>query len=133
MEQELRHYWHSNMANAPKDGEENFSGSKALGLSCFPRGRRMRKLWLSRKAVGKNQGYPSWTLQVINYWLKGVKMLFQSTLFLASSTSSSGLTLRAGLVLLFTLESRGVSAYSTLPNSRLLNSYFPGSEETEAN
>lgn len=54
--------------------EENFPGSKALGLSCFPSGGEMRKLWLSRKVVGKNQGYCSWTLQITNYWLKGVKM-----------------------------------------------------------
>lgn len=58
MGQELRHYWHSNMASAPKDGE-NFPGSKALGLNCFPSEGKMRKLWLNRKAVGKNQGYPS--------------------------------------------------------------------------
>ena len=32
MVQELRHYWHSTMANALKDGEENFSGSMAWGL-----------------------------------------------------------------------------------------------------
>ena len=77
------------MANAPKDGEENFSGSIAWGLSCFPKGEGLRKLWLSRKAVGKNQGYPSWTLQGRNCGLKGVKTFIQSMLFSASSKASS--------------------------------------------
>lgn len=77
------------MANAPKDGEENFSGSMAWGLSCFPKGEGMRKLWLSRKVVGKNQGYPSWTLQDRNCGLKGVKTFIQSMLFSAFSKASS--------------------------------------------
>lgn len=55
-------------------------------------------------------------------------MLFLQHLF------SSGLRLlRAGLVLLFILEGRGISAYPTLPISRLFNYYFLGSNETEAN
>lgn len=55
-------------------------------------------------------------------------MLFLQYLF------SSGLRLlRAGLVLLFILEGRGISAYPTLPTSRLFNYYFLGSNETEAN
>lgn len=71
----VRHYWHSTMANAPKDGEDNFSGSTSPGASAASPKEGMRKLWLSRKAVGKNQGYPSWTLQGRNCGLKESRRL----------------------------------------------------------
>lgn len=111
--------------------EENFPGSKALGLSCFPSEGGMRKLWLSRKAVGKNQRSLSWPLQLTKLWAEGspdvcpvhAVLCFLQDLFL------SGLRLRAHLVLLFILEGRGVSASSTLPTSRLLNYYFVGSRD----
>lgn len=48
----------------------------------------MRKLWLSRKAVVKNQGYPRWTLQITRCGLKEVKMSIQSMLVSAFSKTS---------------------------------------------
>lgn len=57
-----------------------------------------------------------------------------AVLCLLQDLFSSGLrSLRAGLLLLFILEGRGISAYSTLPTSRLPNYYSLGSKETEAN
>lgn len=96
----------------------------------------MRKLWLNRKAVSKNQSYPSWTLHIQTMgWLKGVKTSIQSMpfLFLQDLFSSGLRLLRAGLVLLFILKGRGISAYPTLPTFRLFNYYFLGPKETEAN
>lgn len=69
-------------------------------------------------------------------WAEGsqdVHLVHALSLFL-QDLFSSGLRLqRAGLGLLFSLEGRGISAYPTLPTSRLLKNNFLGSKETEAN
>lgn len=138
MGQELRHYWHRHVANAPRDGE-SFSGSKALGLSCFLSGRRTRKLWLiwktdesSKKLAFKNQGYTSWTLQITDCG-EGSQDVYAVHLCSSSLLPRFLLCrlLRAGL--LSFLEGRGVSAYSALAASRLLKDWFLGTKETEAN
>lgn len=49
----------------------------------------MRKLWLSRKAVVKNQGYLNWTLQTLFRLQTRVKMCIQSILFSAFSKITS--------------------------------------------
>lgn len=130
----LRHYWHSTMANALKDGEDNFSGSIAWGLSCFPKGKRMRKLWLSRRRLAK-----------IRVTLAGLCRAETAGWRESRRLSSPCCSLLPPRPLLLRLElgelawfsssfwKLGVSAYSTLPTSRLLHYYFLGSRETEAN
>lgn len=53
MGHKLRHDWHNNMANAPKDGMSQ--GARPQASAAPPVGRN-EKLWLSRKANFKYQG-----------------------------------------------------------------------------
>lgn len=59
--------------------------------------------------------------------------MFIQFMFLQDLSSSGLRLLRAGLLLFFILEGRGISAYPTLPTFKLFNYYFLGSKETEAN
>lgn len=136
MVQELRHYWHSTMANAPKDGEENFSGSMAWGLGpqLLPQRRGNEKTGSAGRRLAKTRVNLAGVCRKL--WAEGSQdvYLVHAALCFLQGFFSSGLSLvRAGLVLLFIFESCGVSAYSTLPTSRLLHYYFLGSRETEAN
>lgn len=94
----------------------------------------MRELWLSREAVGKLRVTLA-GLSTYKLWAEGSRDVYPVQLFLfLQDLFSSGLRLlRAGLVLLFSLEGRGISAYPTLPTPTLLNVNFLGSKETEAN
>ena len=71
----------------------------------------------------------SWTPQITKLWAEGSPDIYavRAVLCFLQDLFSSGLALRALLVLLFTPEGRGVSACSTLPTARLLNDYFLGS------
>lgn len=88
--------------------------------------------WLAKL---RNSGLLQLDSPDTNYGPKAVKMSIQSRpfLFLQDLFSSSLRLLKAGLVLLFSLEGRGISAYPTLPTPRLLHVNLLGSRETEAN
>lgn len=109
--------------------EREFPREQGPGPQLLPQWRGNEKTLAQQEGGCQNQGYPSWILQIAGCGLKGVKISIDSML---SSVFSKICPLQAcdywGVQILFLLVGRQVSAHSTLPTSRLLNYYFPGSK-----
>lgn len=108
MRQELRHYWHSNMANAPKDGERMSQGARPWASAVSP----VEGEWENFGSAGR------W-LSKIRVTLGGLSRSQAVGLGKSRCLSSPCWILLLPRPLLFILEGRGISAYSTLPTSRL--------------
>lgn len=121
MGHEVRHYWHSNIPNAPKDGE-NVPGSKAPSLSCSPSWRRMRDFgsagrWIPKISVS-SELFPSQAVERVNTTIR--LKLFSLRLFLFRPEARPSSSVWKAEEYVFILPS---------PKSRLLNYYFPGSRD----
>lgn len=121
MGHEVRHYWHSNIPNAPKDGE-NVPGSKAPSLSCSPSWRRMRDFgsagrWIPKISVS-SELFPSQAVERVNTTIR--LKLFSLRLFLFRPEARPSSSVWKAGEYVFILPS---------PKSRLLNYYFPGSRD----
>lgn len=117
------------MANAPRDGERTSQGARPWASAASPVEEEWENFGSAGRQLAKIKRSLSGTPQITKLRAEGSPDIcpVRAALCFLQDLCSSGLALRALLVLLFTLEGRGVSAYSTLPTSRLLNDYFLGS------
>lgn len=106
-----------------KMGERReFLREQGLAPQLLPQWRGNEKTLAQQEGSWQKSETLSWTLQITELWAEGNPDIYpvHAVLCFLQDLFSSGLRLRADLVLLFILEDRGVSAYSTLLTSRLL-------------
>lgn len=70
MEQELRHYWHSNMANAPEDGEKELPREQGPGPQLLPQWRGNERTLAQQEGGWQKSGLLA-GLSRYKLWAKG--------------------------------------------------------------